>query len=91
MDHQGLGQAGHPFEDAVPAGEDGDQELIDDLVLPDDLPAICRADLLVGRAQLVQFGEVGLFGRGAHDRVPGPGDRPLRSLRRYRWKTGRYL
>ncbi len=70
VDHQGLGQAGHPFEDAVAAGEDGDQELVDDLVLADDLPGDLLADLLVGRAQLLQFGEVEVFGRGAQGRVP---------------------
>ena len=31
-DHQRLGQAGHAFEQAVAAGEDGDEQLLDDLV-----------------------------------------------------------
>ena len=62
--HQGLGEAGHAFENAVAAGEDGDQELIDDLVLPDDLPADLLADLVVGRSKLFKLGEVELvFGR----------------------------
>ena len=53
------------------AGEDGHQELLDDLVLSDDLAGDLLADLVVGRAQLFQFGEVELFGRGgAQDRVP---------------------
>ena len=65
-----LREAGHPFEDAMAAGEDGDQELIDDLVLPDDLPADLLADLLVDRTKFVEFGEVELFvSHGAQDRV----------------------
>ncbi len=43
-----LGQPGHPLEDAMSAGEDGDQQLLDDLVLPDDLPGDLLADLVVG-------------------------------------------
>ena len=35
-DHQRLGQAGHADQEAVAAGEDRDQELVDDLVLADD-------------------------------------------------------
>ena len=35
-DHEGLGQAGHPLEHAMAAGEDADHQLLDDLVLPDD-------------------------------------------------------
>ena len=35
-DHQRLGQAGHAFQQAMPAGEDGGEDLLDDLVLADD-------------------------------------------------------
>ena len=35
-DQQGLGQAGYSHEQAVPAGEDRHEELLDDLVLTDD-------------------------------------------------------
>ena len=35
-DHQRLGQAGHAFQQAMPAGEDGGEELLDDFVLADD-------------------------------------------------------
>ena len=46
-----------------PAGEDGDQELIDDLVLAHDLSGHLLADLAVGLAQLFQLGEVDVVGR----------------------------
>ena len=36
LDQQRLGQPGHAGEQAVPAGEERDQHLIDHLVLPDD-------------------------------------------------------
>ena len=35
-DHQRLGEAGHADQQAVAAGEDRDEELVDDLVLADD-------------------------------------------------------
>ena len=35
-DHQRLGQARHAFQQAMPAGEDGGEELLDHFVLPDD-------------------------------------------------------
>src|SRR5207244_10436109 len=35
-DHQRLGQAGHSLEDAVPLAEQGNQHLLEDLVLADD-------------------------------------------------------
>ena len=35
-DHQRLGQAGNPFQQAVPPAEEGNQQLIDDLGLADD-------------------------------------------------------
>ena len=35
-DHQGFGQPRHPFQQAVPAGKDGREELLDDFVLPHD-------------------------------------------------------
>ena len=36
LDEQRLGQARHAGEQAVPAGEERDQHLVDDLVLTDD-------------------------------------------------------
>ena len=35
-DHQRLGQAGHAFQQAMAAGEDGGEDLLDDVVLADD-------------------------------------------------------
>ena len=35
---QGLGKAGHPFEQAVPAGEQAGDQPLDEPVLPDDHP-----------------------------------------------------
>ena len=84
VDHQRLGQSGHPFEDAMAPGEDGDQELIDDLVLADDLPGDLLADLPVDAPQFVEFGQVE-FGSVAVLNVTSPFSRI------YRWKTGRYL
>ncbi len=66
-----LARPGDALEDAMAAGEDGHQELLDDLVLPDDLSGDLLPDPVVRRAQLFQFGEVELIGsRGAQDRVP---------------------
>jgi hypothetical protein len=69
MDHQRLGEAGHTLQDAMPAGEDRDQKLIDNFVLSHDLPRDLLADFVVGGSQLVQFGEVEFFGRGAQHHV----------------------
>ena len=35
-DEQGLGEAGHAFEEDVAVGEEGDEQAFDDLVLADD-------------------------------------------------------
>ena len=35
-DHQRLGQARHAFQQAMAAGEDGGEQLLDDFVLADD-------------------------------------------------------
>ena len=35
-DHQRFGQAGHPFQQAVPPSKDGGEQLFDHLILPDD-------------------------------------------------------
>ena len=43
LDEQRLGQPGHADEQAVAAGEQRDQHLIDDLVLADDDLAAARA------------------------------------------------
>ena len=60
------------------AGEDGDQELLHDLILADDLARDLRADLVVGRSQFLQLGEIELIGPGAR----GQGRRPSPSAGR---------
>ena len=50
-DHQGLGQAGHAFEDAVAAAEQRDEQFLDDLVLADDDAAQLLLDVVEGVAQ----------------------------------------
>jgi len=57
-DHERLGQAGHAFKNAVPAGEEADKELIDRLHLPDDRPDICLRIASRARPQLRQPREV---------------------------------
>ena len=53
----------------MPPGEDGDQELVDDLVLADDLAGDLVADLAGARCfRLLEFGEV-RFGGGGRRRV----------------------
>ena len=42
-DEQGLGDAGHAFDERVLAGEDGDERLIDHVLLADDDLADFRA------------------------------------------------
>ena len=44
-DHRGLREAGHAFEQAMAAGEHGDDQLLDDLVLADDELAHLVGDL----------------------------------------------
>ena len=36
VDEQGLGQSGHAHQQAVAAGEEADEDLLDDVVLADD-------------------------------------------------------
>ena len=70
VDHERLGQPGHPFQNAVAACEDGDQELVNHFVLADDLPGHLSANLAVYGPQLCQFGQVGLgYGRCTQGRV----------------------
>ena len=69
VDHERLGQSRNALQDAMPAGKDSDQKLIDDFVLTHDLPRDLPADLRVGGLQLVQFGEVEFVGRGAQNHI----------------------
>ena len=73
VDQQGLGQAGDADEEAVAAGEDGDQELLDDLSLADDDLAHLGLEALEGVAEAFDGGDVvvgqvtfGSLGRVAH-------------------------
>ena len=57
----------------MPPREDGDQELVDDLILADDLAGDLLADQPIRLAELVQLG---LFGDGgAQGRILGAGGR----------------
>ena len=47
-DHQRLGQARHALQDAMPAGEDADHQLVDDFVLADDDAGDLLAQILRG-------------------------------------------
>ncbi len=57
LDEQRLGQAGHAGDEAVPAGEERHQDLVDDLVLADDHLAQLVQD--AGAAMLHALGEAG--------------------------------
>jgi hypothetical protein len=50
-DHQGLGQPRHALQDAVPPAEQGDQQLLDDLVLAHDHAAQLLLDVVEALAQ----------------------------------------
>ena len=52
-DHQRLGQARHAHQQAVPAGEHGDQQLLDHLLLADDHLAQFVGDAAIGLVQLL--------------------------------------
>jgi hypothetical protein len=64
LHHQGLGQARHADHEAVAAGKDGREQIVDDLLLADDH----FADLLPERdprlAEAFERGRVDLGGRG---------------------------
>ena len=60
LDELGLGEARHAEQERMAAGQDGDERLLDDLVLAED----DRADRGLGRAHVIRA----RFGR-AHDHV----------------------
>src|SRR5262249_521319 len=62
-DHEGLGQAGHADEQAVAAGEDRRQDLLDHLGLADDGPAQLVQHLV---ARLAELGQVLADAVGGH-------------------------
>ena len=59
LHQQGLGEAGNPFEDAVPARKDAGHQLVDDVVLADDHGMDLLADAGVRVAELLQGLQVG--------------------------------
>ncbi len=71
-----LGQAGHALHHAMPAGEDGDENFLDDPFLPDDdLGQLCPQSVIHLRKELGRLhvgvsakGGVGVY-RGGHERV----------------------
>ena len=60
--HQGFGEPGNALQDAVAAGENGDQKLIDDVVLAHDLAGHLFADGRIGLVELVELGEIDVVG-----------------------------
>ncbi len=72
LDEQRLGQPGHAGEQAVAAGEERDEHLIDDLVLADDdLPQLLEDLLAPGRDAPRQVFAVCLS-RPLHARIGSP-------------------
>ena len=57
-DHQRLGQARHAHQQAVAAGEHGDQQFFDDLLLADDHAAQLLGDESVGFVEFLNGLEV---------------------------------
>ncbi len=49
--HQRLGQPGHAHQQAMPAGEKGDEQLLDHFLLPDDALGDFVGDAAIGFAQ----------------------------------------
>ena len=57
-DHQRFGQARHALQNAMPAGEQADQKLLDDFFLADDDAGHLLADGVAGGAQPFEPGQV---------------------------------
>ncbi len=62
-DHEGFGQAGNAFQNAVAAAEKGDHQLFDDLFLADNDPLHAFGDLLVFFMQLINCLDIGVHFR----------------------------
>ena len=62
-DHERLGQAGHADEQAVAAGEDGDEQFFEDVLLADDGLAQLLADAAVAVVEAFDGGQVALDAR----------------------------
>src|SRR5205823_2956870 len=67
-DHEGLGEARHADEQAVAAGEDGGQDLLDDLALADDDASELGEHL---GSFLAELGEDLAGALGGHRGAPG--------------------
>ena len=67
-DHQRLGQARHADEQAVAAGEDGDEQLLEHALLADDDLAQLLADAAVAVVEPLDGGDVALDPRPAWGR-----------------------
>ena len=62
-DHERLGQARHADEQAVAAGEDGDEQLFEDALLADDGLAHLLADAAIAVVEPLDGGQVALDAR----------------------------
>ena len=65
-DHQRLGQPRHSFENAVAAGEQADEQLLDDIFLPDDGAGHLLANRVACGAKSLEAGKVFGFNLGGH-------------------------
>ena len=59
-DQQGLGEPGNPDQQAVAAGEEGDQQVLDNFTLPDDHLAYLLQQLVAGRREAGDGLDVGI-------------------------------
>ncbi len=64
VDHQRLGQSGHADQEAVAAGEDGDEQLLEHLFLADDDLGHLRAKAIVGVAEFLDRLDIVLLETG---------------------------
>ncbi len=62
-DHERLGQAGHADQQAVAAGEDGDQQFLEHPLLADDGLAHLLADAAIAVVEALDGGQVALDAR----------------------------
>ena len=82
-DHQRLGQAGHADQQAVAAGEDGDEQFFEDALLADDDLAQLLGDAAIAVVEPFDGGQV------AFELRPAPRPAPLRRSRWARRPTAR--
>ena len=88
-DQRGLGQAGNSHDKRVAAGQQGDQQLLDDLLLPHDAPRYLALQVLPGARQVLQQLDVVPARHDPHPPTAGhPRSPPVRSLSS-RWTEAR--